>query len=491
MSVERHLLRRTITYSQAKDEEVNIVHQLGYWYKRNDFFEFMRVCRRLIEKTVAHHLTVSPGNCYAADVDEWMNGSFNLCVPVKVKDLGGRNSDEKVSCEAATYSWMQQFCPAVPIPRLHGFALGSAQRFTFVENLSFCHRLVHRFRCCWLSFLGYQVPSNFVRHDSECGNELGPYIIVDYIKEGKMLSTTWKQLKDQQGSLRKNLFRDISKITLAMSRIKLPKIGSFIIDENGYLRLANRPLTLMLHDLENQNIPVDMPRDRTFSTVDSYVNSLLICHDNRLRFQPNAVKSPIDCVSQMTALTLMRTVRPHFFDSQLNDGPFVFSLTDLHASNILVDENWHIKCLIDLEWAASLPIEFMRPPIWLTSKAVDEIDVEEYNAVRKDFVAIFQQEEKHCPPQYKHQRTEVMEKGWELGAFWYSTALRSPTALHAIFYNHIQPPYGEEDAKDNNFYLLISPYWGRDPGSFIRSKLEDKSAYDTKLRELFQGPSAT
>ncbi|KAL1886819.1 hypothetical protein Plec18167_000754 [Paecilomyces lecythidis] len=275
---------------------------------------------------------------------------------------------------------------------------------------------------------------------------------------------------------------------LAMSRIRLPKIGSFIIDENGFLCLDNRPLTLMLHDLENENIPVDMPRDRTFSTVDSYVNNLLMCHDNRLRFQPNAVKSAIDCVSQMTALTLMRTVRPHFFDPQLNNGPFIFSLTDLHASNILVDENWHIKCLIDLEWAASLPIELIRPPIWLTSKAVDEIDVEEYNGVRKDFMTIFQEEQKRYPPQYKYQQTDVMEKGWELGGFWYSTALPSPTALHAIFYDRIQPPYGEEDARDNKFYLLISPYWGRDPARFIRSKLEDMAAYDIRLREMFQKP---
>lgn len=144
MLVERHLLRRTITYSQAKDEEVNIVHQLGYWSKRNDFFEFIRVRRRLIEKTVAHHLAVSPGNCHAADMDEWMNGSFNLCVPVEVKGSGDviirfplpyrvgdsfypGNGDEKVRCEAGTYSWMEQFCPDVPIPRLHGFALGSGQ----------------------------------------------------------------------------------------------------------------------------------------------------------------------------------------------------------------------------------------------------------------------------------------------------------------------------------------------------------------------------
>lgn len=144
MSIERHLLRGKITYAQARDEEVNIIHQLGYWSRRNEFFGFIRTRRNLIEKKVAHHLRVPPDRCHAADVDDWMHGSFNLCVPVEVKGFGHviirfplpyrvgdgffpGNRDEKVRCEAATYAWMQQHCPAIPIPRLHGFALRSGQ----------------------------------------------------------------------------------------------------------------------------------------------------------------------------------------------------------------------------------------------------------------------------------------------------------------------------------------------------------------------------
>jgi hypothetical protein len=43
--------------------------------------------------------------------------------------------DEKVRCEAATYAWMQQRCPAVPIPRLLGMG--------FVGS------------CCVCSVMGY------------------------------------------------------------------------------------------------------------------------------------------------------------------------------------------------------------------------------------------------------------------------------------------------------------------------------------------------
>ncbi|KKA25783.1 hypothetical protein T310_0169 [Rasamsonia emersonii CBS 393.64] len=123
----------------------------------------------------------------------------------------------------------------------------------------------------------------------------------------------------------------------------------------------------------------------------------------------NAVSSESDCVTQMTALALMRTIRPQFFDHNLNHGPFVFSLTDLDASNILVDKDWNIKCIIDLEWATVLPIEFMRTPIWLTGQAVDDIDIEAYNELRKEFMDAFKEEERKCPAEYNLHRASIME----------------------------------------------------------------------------------
>jgi hypothetical protein len=292
-------------------------------------------------------------------------------------------------------------------------------------------------------------------------------LIIDYIEDGEMLSTTWAD-QNTRKDLRNNLFRGLARVMLSLSRVALPKIGSFIIDDYGFISLANRPLTLMLHDLENEKIPVDMPTDETFASVDSYVNCLLTCHDNRLRLQPNAVTSGSDCVSQMTALALMRAIRPDFFDRRLNHGPFVFSLTDLHASNILVDKQWNIKCLIDLEWATSLPIEFMRTPIWLTSQAIDEINTEDYNELRHEFMTIFEDEERACPTEYTCQRASKMNNGWNSGTFWYGTALRSPTGLHAVFYDRIQRLYSEKHAHDPNFYLMMSPYWGRGISKFIK-----------------------
>ena len=67
----------------------------------------------------------------------------------------------------------------------------------------------------------------------------------------------------------------------------------------------------------------------------------------------------------------MRAVLAHFLRRGLRCGPFLFPLTDLHQSNIFVDDGRNVKYLIDLEWTCSLPIEVQRSPYWLTSQTVD------------------------------------------------------------------------------------------------------------------------
>ncbi|EFW18225.1 hypothetical protein D8B26_005058 [Coccidioides posadasii str. Silveira] len=502
MLVERQLLRENITFSVAKEKDVNILHQLSYRSRRDEFFKFINERRSLAAKLAAHHLGVPPKACHAVEIDNWMSGSFNLCVLVTIKGFKPviirfplpyrvgegpfpGNSDEKVKCEAGAYAWLQQECPLVPIPKLYGFALSTGQCFTDVEQLPLLPRLFHRLRRWYLSFVGLPVPTRFVQHKHRLSKELHPYLIIEYMEEGEMLSVSMQDQYDRK-ELRKNLFRDLSKIMLSLSRVPLPKIGSFVIDDSGFLRLTNRPLTFMLQDLENENIPVDMPRDRTFASVDSYVNSLLVCHDNRLTYQPNGISSGGDCVSQMTALALMRTIRPEYFDSRLNHGPFFFSLTDIHASNILVDENWNIKSIIDLEWAAALPVEFIGTPLWLTQESIDCINAEKYDQIRQEFMGIFIEEEKHCPADHAIQRASTMQKSWEQGIFWYVAGLESPTGLHSIFYKRLQPLYDKKHAQNTDFLLMACEYWRRNAMDFIRSRMKDKKAYDERLREAFE-----
>lgn len=89
-------------------------------------------------------------------------------------------------------------------------------------------------------------------------------MLIEYVEDGEMLSNTWNNKRTDQ-RLWSNLFCDLSKIMLSLSCIALPRIGSFSLENGGYLRLVNRPLTQELQSLENERIPVNMSRNQPLS----------------------------------------------------------------------------------------------------------------------------------------------------------------------------------------------------------------------------------
>ena len=134
-----------ITLQAALEEEDDMLRRLTYFEKRTYFLAYFLDHSAEIEAIVSYHLGLSEtGKCRLTDIEEWIHGSFNVCLPVYVKDwkqypekrviirfplpykVGEEyfpgNSDEKLRCEAATYIWIQKNCPDIPIPQLLGFA---------------------------------------------------------------------------------------------------------------------------------------------------------------------------------------------------------------------------------------------------------------------------------------------------------------------------------------------------------------------------------
>ncbi|RAH46494.1 uncharacterized protein BO95DRAFT_472928 [Aspergillus brunneoviolaceus CBS 621.78] len=489
----RRLLRGEITYSAAKELETNILHS------------------HFLETVVAHHLNLVPTSCRIAEPSEWLSGSFNVCIPIYVEDNRRRpsfllrfplphrvgenvnpgNADEKILCEVGTYTWLQHDCPEVPIPQLHGYGLSTGQKFTALENLPFSTRSVEVLRRHILRFLGFPVPSKYVAHSNKSRDLLGVgYLLIDYIdmSRGRMLSASWDQGRHNP-RLRMNLFRSLSDIMLAMTRTPLPGIGSFIVDEKGYLRLRNRPLTLEIQDLENQHVPVDIPREFTHNTVDSYVSDILAFHESRLHHQLNAVNDFQDALFQMAGLTVMRAVRNLFFRPDLRRGPFYMSLTDLHQSNIFVDDDWNITNLVDLEWACSRPAEMIHPPYWLSNQSVDGIDSDAYESLHSEFMQAFAEQISKRSWQDGDQSYSILQEGWTKGTFWYALALDSPTGLFRIFYDHIQPRFSKDHINDAAFFKITIKYWAFNATRFIQKRVKDKEEYDRLLLEAFEQAS--
>ncbi|KAJ5477763.1 hypothetical protein N7530_003272 [Penicillium desertorum] len=222
------------------------------------------------------------------------------------------------------------------------------------------------------SWLGYPKACPYIGTRGKNVLKTG-YIIISFVTGGQMLSNTWGDYLLSDKTRRETLFGDLAKIMLSLNRVKLPRIGSLTSDDNGLIELKNRPLILRHQTFENEGIPT-IPRNSTYHSVEPYVLDLLQLHDNRIHYQANAIHNLKDGQEQFAALTMMRGLLPQFISRQYRDVPFVLTLTDLHASNIFVDENWHITSLIDLEWACCSPIELQTPPYWLTGRPIDDIE---------------------------------------------------------------------------------------------------------------------
>ncbi|PGH06031.1 hypothetical protein GX51_02622 [Blastomyces parvus] len=521
MPQTRSLLGRRVTYSEAKgDETTNILHELTYPPRAASFRDHIKNNAGIIKALVAHHLYLTPSSCHIdiSDQSEWLCGSFNLCVPVSIqlqsqksrrvlmrfplpyKVAGPGKGDEKVRCEAATYAWLNQECPDIPTACLHGFGLSTGQRmqFTAIRNASLWTRCLEYLKRWILCLFRCPVPCQYMTHPTSAPDELGlSYLLLDYIEDRQMLSQSYAE-KSHDTTLRSNLFSDLAKIQLNLFRKPLPHISSLTINNDGVLSLNNQPLTLEICQFENEGIPIEMPqRTTTYSTVDTYIHDLLSLHDDRLHYQPNGASNMQDCLSQMSALSTLRTVYHEFFDRKLQSDPFVLTLTDLHPSNLFVDDDWHITRLVDLEFACIRPIEMQHPPYWLTSQAVDRIDEDQYSKVCNDFINVFEKEERKMLKE-KHLKmvrndlsyTELLKRLWRQGTFWYCLALDSPTGLHHIFYNRIRPrfqiPYEEPKEFDGAFYIAAATFWSSQVWDFVASKDEDKKKYDEQLLDAFQ-----
>lgn len=335
-------------------------------------------------------------------------------------------------------------------------------------------------------FARFPLPSPFVPDHRISGLDMG-YLLLQYIEDGEMLSRTFDS-RIGDPSRRHNLFTDLSRIMVSLAKIPQPRIGSFTIDNRGFVSLSNRPLTLRLQCLENEGIPSNIPRLRTYECAESYAMDLLAYHDNRLLCQPNSMNDEMDGRRQMSAIGLMRSVMPQFINSKTKRGPFCLGLTDVHQSNIFVNQHWQITSLIDLEWACSHPIEMLRPPYWLTGQNLDRMEgaeLEKFDTLRQEFMAAFQQQETLITSEVS--RSSIMEENWTLGSFWVFHALESTKGYYTIFKQHIMPRFSTDtDFPD------ISQYWARETSKLISSKLEERTGYlqQLTLAALTQDPDS-
>ena|ERR1700694_5589595 len=141
------LLKGPITLEDALDDDDDMLPRLRYPQHKKEFFDYLMAHKADIENLVRCHLGV--GGCHVCVMEIWESGSFNVCVPILIPATGRRghgmvfvrfplpykvgeanspgNVEEKLRTEIAAYLWLQEQCPDVSIPTLHGFGLPDGQ----------------------------------------------------------------------------------------------------------------------------------------------------------------------------------------------------------------------------------------------------------------------------------------------------------------------------------------------------------------------------
>lgn len=144
------LLRGNTTLESALEQEEDILLDLRFPEQGIDSFVSLYSNRDDIENIASYHLGLgSSDTCRVGGVNEWVHGSFNVCIPLYVSKQGQHperralikfplpykvgeftnpgNVDEKLRCAAATFIWIHEHCPEISIPQLWGFGLVGGQ----------------------------------------------------------------------------------------------------------------------------------------------------------------------------------------------------------------------------------------------------------------------------------------------------------------------------------------------------------------------------
>jgi hypothetical protein len=310
-------------------------------------------------------------------------------------------------------------------------------------------------------------------------------MILEYISPdtGKMLSSTWEKHRSEP-LRRQTLFRGMARLMLSLANIPQPRIGSFHFNADGTITLTNRPLPYSIITLENEGALRTIHRNETYTCTEPFVADMLTFHENSFRSNPNAASDEDDCRAKMAAGVLLRMLSHHYVDRRRRNGPYHVQFTDFHESNIFVDEQWNITCLIDLEWVCALPAEMLAVPSWIAGHSIDEIvdNLDEFDVIRQEFMEIFKAEEVSMASKQEPVLASIIYESWESDRVWFWRCLTSTNAMISLVEDHICPRFSRLSSRSEE---IFSRYWCQGSAEVIRKKVTDYKGYEKDLEALF------
>ncbi|KIH91177.1 hypothetical protein SPBR_01580 [Sporothrix brasiliensis 5110] len=450
-----------IDITAALGSEANVLSE-HHQYMGEVAFKFHLWQRRAaLERLVALHVGVDAACVKTGHPKTWRAGSFNVAIPLLLFDCADAAEDQHDKpTETPENQQVRRVVLRCPLPMS-------------CAETNYPGSILEKMRCEVASYVWMQ------RH---C-----PEVRIPHLYGFGFPNSTPPMTKEP--AKMRNLFRGISQIILALARIPQPRIGAFCFNDDGTISLDNRPLTWDIVRSENEGAPRTMAVDKTYTDVGQYVLDTMTFHDERFLAAPHAAHNEADCKGQMAIRAFLRAVAPRFVDNSRRNGPFALFMADQNATNIMVDSNWNVTGIFDLEWIVSAPIDMPHTPRWLTWEQIDCIAGEgygEYDRMRGAFMEVFKEEERHADTsalEAAHGGTlsSILDASWVSKQVWFYRALLSSHAIDLLTERQLVPLHypGEFPVP------AVFSTWCTNPEETVAGKLADRRAYEERILKLF------
>lgn len=302
---------------------------------------------------------------------------------------------------------------------------------------------------------------------NESPSNLGPFIIMDYIKHEQsmsdLLEKPGRQPKqrpelnpDIDIATLKSAYRELANIVFSLSILSANKIGSLSQNEDSEWEVIHRPLSMSMNQIvQLGTVPRSEIPTAIYEKASLYFETLANLQISHLKHQRNdAIDSEDDCRRKFIARFLFRKIirdrnlRDKWLSLNYENGPFPIWCDDLRPQNVMIDEDGKVVGVVDWEFTYTAPVEFSNaPPWWILlerpeywSKGLDDW-CEKYAERLEVFLQAMEDCEEdagwtHGGP-LGRRHSNRMRDSWESGDFWIMYAARNNFAFDAIYWKKI------------------------------------------------------
>ncbi|OBT61758.1 hypothetical protein VE03_09100 [Pseudogymnoascus sp. 23342-1-I1] len=313
----------------------------------------------------------------------------------------------------------------------------------------------------------------------ECPYNLGPFIIMEYVKHAYDLTELFKE-QDSTGdtmAIDPNItdeklscfYEQMADILLELSKCSFPEIGSLVEAKEFEYSVLERAMTLNTNELvQLGNFPPYQLYSQTFDSSASYLRALSDTHITHLSTQHNdAIESAEDCRRRYIPRHLFCKLATEHRLIGGDDKFFKLFCDDLGPHNVLVDAEFKV-----VTW-----LLIQMPERW--PKGLDNWAVN-YEKRLQLFLRCLEAREQVASEEGRATKEESlssqMRQNWENEDFWVHYAARKSWAVDSIYWSKIDEFFfGPRDSFGGRLALLDE---GVREGidAFVRRKIEEQGS---------------